>query len=128
MEVILMEISREEGGPVVTGLIRSGIGPLAGEGLDEAFGLAVGLGTIRSGEAVGEAEFLAGGGKEFGAVSGAAIGQQALDANAMSRVKGHGLLEGGQGTGDLFIRAESGEGEAAVIIDGDVETGSTMRI
>jgi hypothetical protein len=44
------------------------MGPFAGEGLDEAFGLAVGLGAIGFGQEVLEGELKAGGGEEFGAI------------------------------------------------------------
>ena len=54
MEVIVMEIMREEGSSVVAGVIRSGIGPFARDGLNKALGLAIGLGPVRSGEVVFE--------------------------------------------------------------------------
>jgi len=78
MEVTVMKVEREEGRAVVAGVIGTGLGPLAGDGLDEAFGFPVGLRSIRSGEAMLEAELLAGGGEELGAISGAAIGEDAL--------------------------------------------------
>ena len=121
MEVIVMKVMSKEGGTMVTGSIGSGVGPLAGEGLDEALGLAVGLGPIGSGEAVFAAEFLAGGGEEFGAISGAAVGEQALDLDAVELVKGEGLEQGVQGAGDFFVWEEAGEGEAGMVVDGDVE-------
>jgi len=37
MEVIVMKVVRKEGSAVVTGVVGPGIGPLAGDGLDEAF-------------------------------------------------------------------------------------------
>jgi hypothetical protein len=46
VEVIVMEIEREESGAVITGVVGAGVSPLTGEGLDEAFGLAIGLGTV----------------------------------------------------------------------------------
>jgi hypothetical protein len=122
MEVIVMKIDGEEGSSVVTGVIGASVSPLAGDGLDEAFGLAVGLRAIRFGEAMFEAELQAGCGEEFGAVSGAAVGEDALDFDAVSFVEVEGLLESSQHAGDLFIRAEGGESQAAVIVDGDVET------
>jgi hypothetical protein len=62
-----MKVKRKEGSSVVTGVIRACAGPLASDGLDEALGLTVGLGAIGSGEAVGDAELLAGDGEELGA-------------------------------------------------------------
>ena len=66
-------------------------------------------------------ELAASGGKDLGAVSGAAIGEETLNANAMSGVKADRLAERVEGTGDLFIGKETGESEATVIIDGDVQ-------
>ena len=89
--------------------------------MDEPLGLAVGLRTIRSCEAVFEAEFGAGFCEEFGAAGGAAVGEEALDVDAVCGVEGEGLMEGGEGAGDFFVGEQAGEGEAAVIVDGDVE-------
>ena len=55
MEVIVMKIERKEGCTMITGLIGASISPLAGDSLDEAFGLAVGLWPVRFGEGVFEA-------------------------------------------------------------------------
>ena len=74
--------------------------------------------------------------EEFGAVSGvgspvhhpplvpsaaSAVGEQAGDGDAVGGVEGEGLVEGGEGTGDFFVWEQAGEGEAAVIVDGDVQ-------
>ena len=74
-----MKVVREESGAVVAGVVGTGIGPLAGDGLDKALGFPVGLRAIGFGEEMFETELAAGLGEEFGAVSGAAIGQDALD-------------------------------------------------
>jgi hypothetical protein len=39
----------------------------------------------------------------------------------VSVVKGQGLVEGGEDTGDFFVGKEGGKSEAGMIIDGDVE-------
>ena len=93
MEVIVMKVKREEDSTMVTRAIRSGIGPLPSDGLDEAFGLAVGLRAIGFGEAMFDAELLAGLGEEIGAISRAAVGEDALDVDAMILVKADGLME-----------------------------------
>jgi hypothetical protein len=93
MEVVVMKVVREEGSTVVTGGVGPGVGPLAGDGLNETFGLAVGLGAIRFGEEMFEAELMAGGGEEFGAIGGAAIGQDLLDFDTVSGVEADGLLQ-----------------------------------
>jgi hypothetical protein len=69
MEVIVMKVVGKEGSSVGTRVIGTSIGPLAGDGLDEAFCLAVGLRAIGFSEEVSEAEFMAGSGEEFGAIS-----------------------------------------------------------
>ena len=65
MIVIVAEEVRKERGALIAGAIGAGIGPLAGDGLDKAFGLAVGLGAIGTGEAVLDASLVAGSGEEF---------------------------------------------------------------
>jgi hypothetical protein len=42
VEVIVVEVEGETSRAVVAGVIRAGVGPLGGDGLDEAFGLAGG--------------------------------------------------------------------------------------
>ena len=97
------------------------VGPFAQRGLDEAFGLAVGLWSVGAGEAVLEAEGGYRGAHGVGAVAGAIVGVNALDGDAMLGEEGEGGVEEGDGTGGGFIREELGEGEAAVIVDGDVK-------
>ena len=121
VEVIVVEVERKEGGAVIAGRVRAGVGPLSGDGLNEPFGLAIGLRAIGFGEEVFETEFLAGGSKEFGTIGGASIGENTLDFDAVGGIEVERLLEGVKDTGSLFIREEGGEGETAVVVDGDVE-------
>jgi hypothetical protein len=121
VEVIVVEVERETLGAVVTGVIGTGVGPLAGEGLDEAFGLAIGLRAIGTGEEMFEAELEAGGGKELGAIGGAAVGEDGLDGDPMILIEGQGLVEGGQDAGDFFVGEEGGKSDSGVVVDGDVE-------
>jgi hypothetical protein len=122
MEVIVMKVGGKEGSAVVAGVKRTGIGPLSGDGLDEAFGLAVGLRAIGFGEEMYEAEFAAGGGEEFGARGGAAIGEELLDGDAVSAIEAEGLVQSVEDALGAFVREETSEGEAGVVVDGDVET------
>ena len=121
MEIVVVEVEGQIKGAVVTRVIGTGVSPLAGESLDEAFGLAIGLGPVGSGEEVTEAELVAFRGKEFGAIGGAAVGEDGLDGDAVSAVKGQSLVEGGEDAGDFFVGKEGGKSEAGMIIDGDVE-------
>ena len=121
MEVIVMEVVRKEGRAVVAGVIGTGVGPLAGDGLDEAFGFAISLRPVGFGEEMLEAELAAGSSEGFGTISGAAIGEDLLDDDAMSGVEGEGLVEGVEDALSLFVREQTSEGEAGVIINGDVQ-------
>jgi len=116
-----MEIEREERGAVITGVVRACISPLTSEGLDEAFGLAIGLWAIGSGEEMADAQLEAGSGEEIGAISRAAIGEDLLDEDAVSLIEGEGLVESGQDAGSFFIWQETGKSEAGMIIDGDMK-------
>ena len=50
VEVIVMKVVGKEGSAAITGVIGVGVGPLAGDGLDEAFGFAIGLRSIGPGK------------------------------------------------------------------------------
>ena len=65
VEIVVMEKEREESGAVDTRVVRASIGPLTSDGLNEAFGLAIGLWAIGFGEEMLEAQLLAGLGKEL---------------------------------------------------------------
>ena len=55
MEVIVMKVVRKISSAMTAGVVGTGVGPLAGDGLDEAFGLAIGLRAIRPGKAMFDA-------------------------------------------------------------------------
>jgi hypothetical protein len=59
------------------------VSPLAQSGLDEAFGFAVGAGSVGTGEAMADAEFVTGGAKAVGAVAMAIVGEQASNGDAV---------------------------------------------
>ena len=122
MEVIVMKVVGKEGSSMGARVIGTSIGPLAGDGLDEAFGLAICLRAIGFGEEVSEAEFMARGSEDFGAISGAAIGEELLDGDAVSGVEAEGQVQSVEDALGAFVREKTSEGEAGVIIDGDVET------
>src|ERR1041385_5802447 len=73
------------------------VGPLAQGGLDEAFGLAVGAGSVGTGKAVLDAELKAGGAELAGAIAGAVVGEQAADGDAVLGVEGDGGGQEGEG-------------------------------
>ena len=65
MEIVVVEVEREELSAVIAGVIGSSISPFASDGLDEAFGLAIGLRAIGTSEEMAEAEIMASGSEEF---------------------------------------------------------------
>ena len=69
-----------------------------------------------------DAEISAGGGKVFGAVGRAAIGQNALDLDVMQSVKVDGLMKGVEDAGNLFVWEQTGKSESGMIINRDVKT------
>src|SRR5947209_15574804 len=69
------------------------VGPASEEGADEAFGFAVGLGAVGAGAEVPDPERPAGDRVERGAVSAAVVGEQLLDADAVTGVERHRSLE-----------------------------------
>ena len=97
------------------------VGPFAQGGLDEALGLAVGFRSVEAGEAVPEAEGGDLGGHGAGAVGGTVVRVDALDADAEFFEEGQGGVEEGDDTACGFIREELCEGDARVVVDGDVE-------
>ena len=112
VEIVVMEVEREEGSAMVTGVIRTSVSPLAGEGLDEAFGLAIGLGAVRACEEMADVQLVAGSGKELGAISGAAVGEDTLNEDAVILVESDSLVEGGEHAGSFFIWKNGGESQA----------------
>jgi hypothetical protein len=70
------------------GGVGAGVGPLAGEGAVVALDFPVGLGTAGPGALVGDAQVVAGGGSEAGAVAAAVVGEDALDADPGGVVPG----------------------------------------
>src|SRR5712692_4077155 len=101
--------------------VVANVGPLAHGGLNEAFGLAVGAGSVGTGEAVLDAELEAGGAEVAGTIAGAVVGEQAANGDAVLGVEGDGGVQEGDGGWALLVRQHAGEGEAGVIVDGDVQ-------
>ena len=55
------------------------------------------------------------------AIAAAVIGEQGANGDAMASEKVNGILEKGDGGGGLLIGEDAGEGQARVIVDGDVQ-------
>ena len=97
-----------------------GIGPFADAALDEALGLAVGLGGIGPGSPVGDAVMVEGGGEQPASVGWAAVGHDAPDGDAVPPEAGEAAAQEG---GDVLALAgqQLRIGETRAVIDGDVQ-------
>ena len=95
-------------------------GPFPQGGLNEAFGLAVGAGSVGTGEAVLDAELEASGAEVAGAVAGTVVGEQAANGDAVLSIESDSSVQEGDGGLALLVRQHAGEGQAGVIVDGNV--------
>ena len=96
------------------------VGPFAERGLDEAFGLAVGLGRIRLDPDVLDAELLAGAGEGFRKIAAAIVGHDTLDGDAETPEVSDRGAEEGDGAFLPLIREDVGAGDPGMVVDGDV--------
>src|SRR6478752_1643276 len=121
MPIVSMEPDGELLGSTSRSRVGLGIGPFAKRGLDEAFCLAVGLGRVRPGPDVLEAEILAGVAEFLGAIAGTVVGHDAKDANAETLIVGDSCFEEGDRTLLLLVGENLGEGEPGGVVDANVD-------
>ena len=121
LEVVVAEPTGQVGGPGRRAAIWQGVGPLAQQGLDEAFGLAVGLGRVRPGAEVAQAEHPAGLAKEARDVARAVVGHHALDPNAETLEPAQRPDEEAGDRPALLVRQDLDVGEPGGIVDRDVD-------
>jgi hypothetical protein len=122
VEVVMLQPGRELLIAFLGVEVMANVGPLAQGGLDEALGLAVGARSVRTSEAVLDAELEAGGAELSGAIAGAVVGEQAANGDAVVGVEGDGGAQKGDGGFALLVGKHAGESEAGVIVDGDVQS------
>lgn len=109
----------------------SATGPFAQAGLDEPLGLAIGLRVVRLGEAVLDAQGLAGLGEQTRAVGRAVVSEQTLNAHTQGRVVGNGSLQKVHRRAIALIGMHLHEAHAAVVIDshkGELPTSAIDRV
>src|SRR5271170_177833 len=99
----------------------SGVGPLAQGGLDEALGFAVGLRGVGASAVVFEAHLAASATELMGAIAAAIIGEQGANGDAVASEEVHGMLEKSDGGVGLLVREDASEGQARVVVDGDMQ-------
>src|SRR5436190_19612569 len=96
------------------------VSPFAQAGLDEALGLAVGFRSVGPGANMFEAQPLAGSTEREGLVARAVVGHHTLDLDTEALVVSESGLEEGSGAVLLLVRHNLGEGDARVVVDGDM--------
>src|SRR5271166_827265 len=102
-------------------LVKTGVGPLANGSLDEAFGLAIGGRSVDASAGMSDLEMAAGLCEPGGTEARTIVAHDATDRDAEVGEVGHGLAEEAAGRGRFFIRQQGGEGDAGVVIDGDIK-------
>lgn len=119
--IVPMQPYGQFGGSVVRGRIGDGVGPFPESSLDEALGLAVGLGRIGLGPDMLEAEVSAGLGEGFRPVAGAVVGHDAGDGDAEACIIGDRRLEEGDGAFLLLVGQDLAEGDARGVVNADMD-------
>src|ERR1039458_9895701 len=118
--VVVIEPSVKRGGALGARAVDRAVGPATQEGADEAFGFAVGLGSVGAGAEVADPEGAAGGSVDRGAVGAAVIGQDPLDGDAVAGVEGDSTSEKADDGASALIGQDFGVGQAGAVIDSDV--------
>src|ERR1700676_663904 len=102
-------------------MISLGVSPLPQTGLDEALGLAVGFWGVGLGADVLEAKPFAEPTESEGFVAGAVVGHDALDLDAEAVIVGERSFEEGRSAALSLAGHHLGEGDARVVVDGDMD-------
>src|SRR5271165_1781561 len=121
MPVVAVEPSGEFGGALVWGVVGAAVSPFAQAGLDEALGLAVGLGRVGLGADGLEAKHFAGPRERFGSIAGTVVGHDTLDSHAEACVIGDSGLEERDRAFFLLVFHDLAEGDPGCIVDADVD-------
>src|SRR5271165_1225168 len=121
MPVVAVDPRFEVGEAFSRVLIEPRVGPFADGGLDEAFSFAVGARGVEARADGLDAEFVAAGDEAARAEAGAVIGHHPANGNAQAGKVSHRLAQEFAGGDSLFVWQQGGEGDAGVVIDGDIE-------
>ncbi len=78
-------------------------------------------GRVDAGANVFDLKFKTGLGKQIGAKARTVVGHDAADPDAEMGEIGHGLLQETSRRGCFFVWQHGGEGDAGVVVDGDIQ-------
>jgi len=125
--VVRVEPGGESVGALLGVVVRLGVSPFAHRGLDKAFGLAVGAGSIRTGKDVPHPAAAAQVGNRERTVGGAVVGHDAGDRDPKGLEVIEGAREEGSGGFLALIGQDFGVGQARMVVDayvGNLEAGA----
>ena len=102
-------------------LVGTSISPFSECGLDEAFCFSVGARGVGFGATVFDSRSAAGLSELSGTVAGAVIGEHGFEADAELCIPGERGVKSGDGRVCLLVGVDGGKGDAAVVVDGDMD-------
>jgi len=120
MPIVVVQPATQRGPTGGGGSVGPSIGPLAQQGLDEAFRLAVGPGRVGSDAEMPDVRVRGGGREDVRDITRAVIGHEATDADAVATEPGQGTPEELYTRDPLLIGQDLDVGQAGGIIDGHV--------
>ena len=115
--VVVAQPARQVGSAGIGAAIGQGVGPLAQQSLDEPFGLAIGLGRVRPGPDVAQAQQAACLAEQAGDVARTVVGHHAFDPDAEASEPAQGAhQEAGHGLA-LLVGQDLDIGEPRGVVD-----------
>jgi hypothetical protein len=120
MAVVLVKPAGQVLSALIGVIVGPGVSPFPQRGLDEPLGFAIGARSIRPGATMANAVLSAEATKGVRLIAGAVVGEHGADADAELSIPGECGLEESGGRGSLFVGQDVGEGDAGVIVDGDM--------
>src|SRR6267378_569569 len=126
--VVVVKPAHQVLGALGAAAIEPAVGPLAQHGLDEAFGLAVGLWRVGACTLVMQPCAAARLTKPVRSIAGAVICEQVLDGDALSSEPGTGATHEGRASRAPFIGQDLGVGDAGEVVDGNVDEFPTRAV
>src|SRR5436190_13463057 len=121
LDIVEVEVAAQAGHPLGSRLEGLGIGPFGEKGPDEAFGLAVGLGSIRPGPTRDDPELRAGLAEEVASVRVAVVGEDPLDRDALIGIERISTTQEVDGRRWRLVGQLLRVGESGVIVDRDMD-------
>src|SRR5450755_201350 len=118
--VVVPEPSVRGSGSFDAVAIDGAVGPAGDQGANEAFGFAVGLGSVGLGAQMADPESATSDRVQRGAVGAAVVGEQPLDGDAVAGIERDGTPEKPNHGAPFLIRENFGVGQTSAVIDRDV--------